>query len=81
MGTVTISLEDDVEERFREQARQEYGKGKGVLKEAITKAIEKWMDGIEQNEITQRQLKLMDKGFTMGKSLYKNRDELHDRNL
>ncbi|WP_181391186.1 hypothetical protein ACKUB1_07285 [Methanospirillum stamsii] len=43
MGTVTISLSDDVEKRFRETITRECGNKKGALSNAITEAIELWI--------------------------------------
>jgi len=33
----------------------------------------------KQEEITQRQLQLLERGFQLGKKLYTHREELHDR--
>ena len=79
MGTMTISVDDDTEADFRLFVKQHYGKQKGVLGKAVDTALQKLMEADKQREIAQRQLALMEKGFNMGKWMYKSRDELYER--
>lgn len=74
MGVVTITLDDNVEVKLRELA-----KGKGALGKAISVATQEWLEKQHQNELAQRGLKLLRKGWPMGKLLYKKREELYDR--
>ena len=79
MGTITISVSDEVENSFRERVGKKLGEGKGVLGKAIEEAMKKWINDDEQSEIAQRQLKLMQKGLYSLKGWKFNRDELYDR--
>ena len=45
----------------------------------ISEATEKHLKEKEQEEIAERQLEKLDKGYHMGKILIKHRDELYDR--
>jgi len=79
MGTITISVKDSVEERFRSVVRKTYGKRKGSIGLAVTEAINKWLNDREQEKIAKRQIELLEKGFDLGKILIKSRDELYER--
>ncbi len=79
MGTITVNVRDDVEKRFRDIAGRRYSKKKGFLGKAITEAMEKWIDEMRQKEIVKRELKVLEEGFDMGKSLFKRREELYER--
>ena len=79
MGTITISVTDDVETTFRVAVKKEYGEGKGTLGKAISEALLKWTEEKSQRNIAQEMKHFMDKGFFMGKNLYKARAELHER--
>lgn len=77
MGTITISINDDVEKKFRRTASSKYGKRKGYLGEAITEAMEVWMKSESGN--VKKAMELLEKGHNGGRLLYKSRDELHER--
>lgn len=79
MGTITISVEDDVEATFRRIASKEYGGKKGFLGDAITEAMRDWLARREQTQITARQIAKMRKGYHMGGFTFKERGELHER--
>lgn len=79
MGTVTISIDDDTEARFRSYVYKEYGKSKGVLGQAIKEAIDKWIREKKQENIAKEALIDLKKGHDLGKLLYKKREELYDR--
>jgi len=74
MGTITIVLDDEVEEKLRKRAH-----GKGALGKAISEATRQWLEDQEQKQIQQKALKLLRKGFDMGKIAYTKREELHER--
>ena len=78
MATITVNISDETGEQFREVVKQEYGTGKGKLGSAIQEALDAWVRNKKNQEISQRQLHLMEKGFFFGKGKY-TRDELHDR--
>jgi predicted transcriptional regulator len=74
MGVVTITLDDNVEEKLRELA-----KGKGALGKAISVATQEWLEKQQQEALKKKLRALMQKGWPMGKILYKKREELYDR--
>lgn len=43
MGRLTITIDDDVEYRFREMARKHFGTRFGAIKKAVEEALEDWM--------------------------------------
>ena len=75
MGTMTITVQDDVEEQFRQTAIQLYGQRKGALGEAVTDAMNDW---VNKENATKTLVKLMEKGFHIGK-WSKNRSAWHER--
>jgi predicted transcriptional regulator len=79
LGTITISVNDKVERKFREIAGSIYSKKKGYLGKAITEAMERWIDEKRQGKIAEQELKVLEKGFDMGKVLFKRREELYER--
>lgn len=79
MGTITISVDDEVEEKFREKVRKEKGEKKGALGQGITEALDKWIREKEQERTTRELIDLMEEGFEMGEVLWKKREELHGR--
>ncbi|MCZ7372163.1 MAG: hypothetical protein O8C59_05415 [Candidatus Methanoperedens sp.] len=79
MGTITINVNDDIEKSFRELARKVYTGKKGYLGKAVTSAMQKWIDEIRQKKISESELKLMEKGFKMGKFRFNAREELYER--
>ncbi|MBI2147169.1 hypothetical protein HYU19_01680 [Candidatus Woesearchaeota archaeon] len=78
MGTITISVDDEIEHRFRKSAKEEYGTGKGTLGKAVAEALDAWAKEKEQKEIAERQIALMNKGFSLGKWKF-DRGALHER--
>ena len=81
MGTITVNVKDDVEERFRETVKEEFGVGKGKLGRAFAEAMLAWLKEKEQKEIAERAIKRMDKGlYRLGKWKF-NRDEIYEERL
>ncbi len=78
MGTITLNLPNETEQKFRKAVALKFGKGKGSLGKATAQALEAWteraMGGSEA-----RMLELMERGFKLGERLYKTRAELHER--
>ena len=79
MGTITISIDDDTERRFREAAKKKLGQRKGYLGKATTEALETWLRKQSQEEIANDALALLATGYDPGKKLYKERKDLYDR--
>lgn len=77
--TITVSVQEDVEERFRRLAGATYGKHKGYLGKAITEAMMEWEKKKLSTDVNARALETLRKGFKMGKITWKSRDELHER--
>lgn len=77
--TITISVQEDVEERFRRLAGATYGRHKGYLGKAVTNAMSTWVERKEKSDAVAKSLKLLETGIKMGKFKFKSRDELHER--
>ena len=79
MGTITISVDNDTEKRFREAAKKKLGERKGYLGKATTEALDLWIRKQTQEEIARDALDLLKFGYHLGKHLYKERKDLYDR--
>ena len=77
--TITVSVDADVEQKFRRTARAIHGKKKGYLGKALTDAMENWTRERELRDTVAATLRMLDEGLDLGGLKYKNRDELHDR--
>lgn len=76
---ITVSVQEDVEERFRKLAGIAYGKHKGYLGKAITEAMKEWEKRKKETDVNARALEMLKKGFNLGGITYKKRAELHER--
>lgn len=76
MGVVTVTIDDEVEERFREKL-EELGNEKGAMGEAVSEALDKWIR-YKQNEGRKKWKEIMEEGIEMGELDFE-RDELHER--
>ncbi len=81
MATITVNVKDETMVKFRQTVEHDLGIGKGKLGAAVDEALNRWVTEKEQQEIAERQMKLMAKGFDMGKFKKFNRDELYDRSI
>ncbi len=79
MGTITISVANEVEKKFRALAGKIYLKKKGYLGKAVTEAMQKWIEEKRQEEIAKEELKVLERGYEMGKLRIKSRDEIYER--
>lgn len=79
MGTVTITIDDNTEDRFRSYVFKERGRSKGVLGKAVNEALSKWLEEKKQTKMAEEALIDLKKGHKFGKLLYKKREELYDR--
>jgi len=67
-----------METRFRETVKEEVGVGKGKLGAAVEEALKLWVAQKQEEEIVERQIAWMEKGFQTGKIVFE-REELHER--
>ena len=79
METITINIDKETKELFKDTVKKEYGLRKGQLGRAVNEALLKWIDDKRKRNIAQRQLELMKKGFNLGFKGYKDRNELYER--
>ena len=79
METITINIERETKELFRETVKNEYGLKKGQLGKAVNEALMKWVEERRQKQMSEELRNMMKKGFKMGKILYKSREELYER--
>ncbi len=79
MGTITVNVKDSIEHGFRKAVKTELGTGKGILGKAITEAMQKWVDDVEQKKIAESEISVLKKGYSMGGLKYSARGELHER--
>jgi hypothetical protein len=79
MATITISVDNETERKFREVVIRVHGKRKGALGEATTEALDLWVKEKMQEEISRTALILMEKEYDMGARHYRTREDLHGR--
>jgi hypothetical protein len=79
MGTITISVDDAVEEKFREVAKRVLGERKGYLGEATTEAMRLYIREKTQEEIARDARMLLEKEYHFGSRRATTRGDLHDR--
>jgi hypothetical protein len=79
MGTITISVDNETERKFREVATRVLGKRKGALGEATTEALNLWVKEKLQEEISRTALILMETEHDPGVRHYRTREDLHGR--
>ena len=77
--TITVSVDEETEERFRKVAGAVYGKRKGYLGKAITEAMDGWEKREQGSDVNARAIATLEKGFDMGGLKTRNRDEWHER--
>ncbi len=76
---LTISVSEDVERKIRKLAKEKFGGKKGSIAKVISEAVEKQTVSKEQEELRKKALEMLEKGWDMGKILYKKREELYER--
>jgi len=79
MGTVTINIDNEIENDFRNFVYKTYGKSKGTLGKAVAEALEKWLKEKKQENLAKEAIAIMENGFNMGKIKIKKRSELYER--
>jgi hypothetical protein len=75
---ITVSVDVEVEHKFRKVAIMRYGNKKGSLGKALTEAMKSWTEQ-KSYDPNEHALAMLEKGFPLGKITYKNRAELHER--
>lgn len=75
--TITVNVEEEVDNEFRKQASLKYGKRKGYLGKALTEAMKEWVRKRDA-DIDAKALKLLKEGIKMKKWQF-NREELYER--
>ncbi len=82
MGTMTINLSDDVEERFRASVKRRLGDGKGKLGRAINEALNKWVSEDEEQKLRGEAIRMMEKGlYKVGKNYTFRREEAYENRI
>ncbi len=79
MATITLNVNDEINEEFRNIVKLKFGEGKGILGKAIEQAIKKWIFEQKQKEITERQIKTMKQGVWSLKNYKFNRGEIYEK--
>lgn len=75
--TITVNVEEEVANEFREEASRRYGKKKGYLGKAVTEALSEWNK--KRNVDLENEVRQMLKVGIKGKKWKFNREELYDR--
>lgn len=78
MATITLNVNNDINEEFRQIVKSKFGEGKGILGKAVEEAIKKWIFEQKQKAITERQLKLMKHGLYSLNGYKFNREEIYE---
>ncbi len=50
VGVITISVDDDVERKFRKLVAEKYGRIRGALGVAVTEAMRLWIEKVEREK-------------------------------
>ncbi|MBS3168413.1 hypothetical protein J4216_04765 [Candidatus Woesearchaeota archaeon] len=79
MGTITVNIDNNIENEFRTYLSDKGEILKGALGKAITEAIAKWLKEKKQEEIAIKAIERMKEGFSSGGFKIKSRSELHER--
>ena len=79
MGTMTISISDETEQKFREKVKETLGEGKGKLGQAVEEIMSKWVEADEQRKLRQEALAMLKKGlYKVGKNYTFKREEAYE---
>ncbi|PIN73497.1 hypothetical protein COV20_04715 [Candidatus Woesearchaeota archaeon CG10_big_fil_rev_8_21_14_0_10_45_16] len=78
MGTITINVDDQLEQQFRATVEQKLGTGKGKLGQAVQEALDNWIARKRQYEISERQVRLVKEGMPIGAGKW-SRSDMHER--
>jgi predicted transcriptional regulator len=78
MAVITISIDDDIERRFREVAKRVIGEKKGYLRQAVSEALQLWVEQKDQERIAADALAILESGYHLGKKRYAQREDLYE---
>jgi len=79
MGTMTVNIRDETEQKFREFVRSRYGTGKGKLGKAVDDSLNKWISETEEAKLRQRAIQRLKKGlYKVGKNYTFRREEAYE---
>lgn len=82
MGVMTISISDDVEQRFRQAVKEKLGEGKGKLGKVIESSLNKWLSETEEAKLRQRAIQMLKKGlYKVGKNYTFRREEAYENRI
>jgi hypothetical protein len=79
MATITLNVNDEINNEFRNVVKSKFGVGKGILGKAIEEAIKKWIFEEKQKELSNEGLMMLKEGIWSKKGFNFNRDEIYDR--
>jgi len=79
MATITLNVNNEINDEFRSVVKLKFGEGKGKLGKAIEEAIKKWIFEQKQKEITERQIKIMKEGIWSQKGYKFNREDIYEK--
>ncbi len=77
--TITISVDEESDRRFRKYAETKYGRKKGALSRAYKDMIAQISHEDEQERIRKEAIAFLNKGIKFKRRWKFNRDELHER--
>jgi hypothetical protein len=63
MATITLNVNDEINNEFRNIVKSKFGNAKGNIGKAFEAALKKWINEEKQKEISERQINLMKKGI------------------
>ena len=75
MGTMTINISDETEQKFREKVRETLGAGKGKLGKAVEEIMSKWVEDAEYQKLMKEAVATLKKGLYKLPNGYKFRRE------
>lgn len=78
MGIITVSIDDEIENKLRKLALAKFGKMKGSLSNLIEEAVED-LSQRESQELIIKGIELLEKGVNMGGMISKKREDWHRR--
>ena len=79
MATITLNVNNEINNEFRNVVKSKFGEGKGILVKSIEEAIKKWIFEEKQKEITDRQIKIMKEGVWSLKNYRFDREEIYEK--
>ena len=77
MGTITVSISNEIENKFREAVKAKMGTGKGKLGKAIEEALTNWAADDKTKELVARALKKLDEGLYKGEGYTFKREDAY----